>query len=72
METLNELKPIAIKLTDTYYGEPCKVLFKGKDLTQQKQIAIEEQNKDFEIKEIGYTEKHGYVFVLAAFNKKKP
>lgn len=59
-----------IKLTDRYDGKPCKVIFKGRDLSQEKENEIIAKYPDYEVKEIGYMGDLGYVYELAIFEKK--
>ena len=57
------------KLTDNYYGKPCKIIFAGRDLSQDKELELKKKYSEYEVKEIGYADPAGYVYKLAIFNK---
>ena len=56
-------------LTDEYYGEKCKIIFKSRNLSQQKENKFIAKYPNYKVREIGHQSTVGYVYVLAIFNK---
>jgi hypothetical protein len=60
-----------LKLTDNYYGQPCKVLLGPKSFVSQEEvIELKQKYPNYEIKEIGCQgDNIGYRYKYAAFKK---